>query len=153
MSARDGLLLGRGVEVAVSADCMMAEAHIILSGAEPVVGIIPGWSGTQRSVQRFGAQITRRMALAGEAFRAEAALMLGMVDKVVAKGESLNAAIELAEVIIKRSVFATSAVKMMINAADGEDGPRAIEALGGIAVAHSAELKAGLAAFNAKKKL
>ena len=40
----------------------------------------------------------------------------------------------------------------MIYAADGEDGPRALESLGGIAAAHSAELKAGLAAFNAKKK-
>ena len=58
----------------------------------------------------------------------------------------------LAETIAKRSAFATSAVKMMINASDGEDGPRALEALGGIAVAHSTELKAGLAAFAAKKK-
>ena len=46
----------------------------------------------------------------------------------------------------------TTAVKMMINAADGEDGPRAFEALGGIAAAHSAELKAGLAAFNVSTK-
>ena len=54
--------------------------------------------------------------------------------------------------IAKRSTFATAAVKMMINSADGEDGPRAVESLGGIAAVHSAELKAGLAAFNAKKK-
>ncbi|MDP8995711.1 MAG: hypothetical protein M3O03_01720 [Pseudomonadota bacterium] len=39
-----------------------------------------------------------------------------------------------------------------ISAAVGEDGPRAPEALGGIATAHNAELKAGLAAINAKKK-
>jgi hypothetical protein len=39
-----------------------------------------------------------------------------------------------------------------ISADVGQDGPRALEALGGIATAHSAELKAGLAAINAKKK-
>ena len=39
-----------------------------------------------------------------------------------------------------------------ISAAVGEDGPRALEALSGIATARSAELKAGLAAINAKKK-
>lgn len=33
-----------------------------------------------------------------------------------------------------------------------EDRPRALEVLGGIAMAHSQEVKAGLAAFNAKKK-
>ena len=153
IAALNGSAMGGGLELAATADFRIVEDHIKLSLPETGLGIIPGWSGTQRIVQRFGAQTTRRMALVGEAFGAEDALKFGMVDKVVGKGQSLNAAIELAEVISKRSTFATAAVKMMINAADGEDGPRALEALGGIAVAHSAELKAGLAAFKAKKKL
>ena len=153
IAALNGSAMGGGLELAATADFRIAEEHIKFSLPETDLGIIPGWSGTQRIVQRFGAQTTRRMALAGETFSAQDALSLGMADKVVAKGQSLSAAIELVEVISKRSTFATTAVKMMINAADGEDGPRALEALAGIAVAHSAELKAGLVAFNAKKKL
>ena len=153
IAALNGSAMGGGLELAATADFRIAEEHIKISLPETGLGIIPGWSGTQRIVQRFGAATTKRMALAGEAFSAQDALMVGMADKVVTKGQSLSAAIELAEVIANRSTFATAAVKMMINAADGEDGPRAIEALGGIAVAHSAELKASLAAFNAKKKL
>lgn len=152
IAALNGSAMGGGLELAATADFRIAEDHIKFSLPETGLGIIPGWSGTQRIVQRFGAQTTRRMALGGEAFSAQDALTLGIADKVVAKGQSLKGAIEMAEMIVKRSTFATAAVKMMINAADGEDGPRALEALGGIAVAHSAELKAGLAAFNAKKK-
>ena len=152
IAALNGSAMGGGLELAATADFRIAEDHAKFSLPETGLGIIPGWSGTQRMVQRFRAQNVRRMALGGEAFTAQEALRLGMADRVVAKGERLRAAISMAEAITQRSAFATAAVKMMINSADGEDGPRALEALGGIATAHSAELKAGLAAFNAKKK-
>jgi hypothetical protein len=42
--------------------------------------------------------------------------------------------------------------KIIINMAKSEDASRTFEALGGIAPAQSAELKAGLAALNAQKK-
>ncbi len=152
IAALNGSAMGGGLELAATADFRIAEDHIKFSLPETGLGIIPGWSGTQRAVQRFGAQTVRRMALAGEIFSASEGLSLGLSDKVVPKGESLSAAKAMAAQIAKRSAFATASVKLMINAAEGEDAPRALEALGGIAVAHSAELKAGIAAYNARKK-
>ena len=152
IAALNGSVMGGGLELAATADFRIAEEHIKFSLPETGLGIIPGWSGTQRTVKRFGSQIIRRMALAGETFNAAEGVQHGLADQLIAKGGSFSAAMVLAETIAKRSAFATSAVKMLINAADGEDGPRALEALGGIAVAHSTELKAGLAAFAAKKK-
>ena len=152
IAALNGSVMGGGLELAATADFRIAEEHIKFSLPETGLGIIPGWSGTGRAVNRFGSQIIRRMALAGEIINAAEAVQNGLADQLTAKGGSLNAAMALAETIAKRSAFATSAVKMMINAADGEDGPRALEALGGMAAAHSTELKAGLAAFAAKKK-
>ena len=92
------------------------------------------------------------MSILGEVFTAEQALHEGLVDRIAPKGQALVMARDLAKMICTRSKFATSSAKMMINAADGEDGERAMETLAGIAAAHSAELKAGLAAFRAKKK-
>jgi len=152
IAALNGSAMGGGLELAATADLRIAEEHIKFSLPETGLGIIPGWSGTQRAVARFGAQNVRRMALAGEAISAPDALRLGMADQLVCKGESLGAAKIMASAIAQRSAFATAAVKMMINVAEGEEGPRALEALGGIAVSHSAELKAGLAAYNARKK-
>ena len=152
IAALNGSAMGGGFEVASCADIRIAEEHVKFSLPETGLGIIPGWSGTQRAVQRFGSQVIRRMSLAGEVFDADQARDLGLCDSVVMKGQSLNAARALAVNMVKRSALATAAAKMMINAAEGEDAPRAFEALGGIAAAHSAELKVGLAAFTAKKK-
>lgn len=152
IAALNGSVMGGGLELAACADFRIAEEHAKFSFPETGLGIIPGWSGTQRAVKRFGSQVIRRMSLAGESFSAEEALRLGLCDRQVAKGQSLTSAREMAATIAKRSALATTAAKLMINAAEGEDAPRAIEALGGIAAAHSAELKAGLAAFSAKKK-
>jgi enoyl-CoA hydratase len=152
IAALNGSAMGGGLELAACADFRIAEAHTKFSLPETGLGIIPGWSGTQRAVHRFGAQVIRRMALAGEVFSAEQALTLGLADQLVPKGKSLAAAKAMAQTIAARSAFATSATKIMINAAEGEDVPRALEALGGIAAAQSEELKAGLAAFKAKKR-
>ena len=152
IAALNGSVMGGGLELASCADFRIAEAHVKFSLPETGLGIIPGWSGTQRSVRRFGSQVVRRMSLAGEIFAADETLRLGLCDRLVIKGQSLAVAREMAAIIVKRSALATAAAKLMINAAEGEDAPRAIEALGGIAAAHSAELKAGLAAFSAKKK-
>ena len=152
IAALNGSVMGGGLELASCADFRVAEVHVKFSLPETGLGIIPGWSGTQRSVRRFGSQVVRRMSLAGEIFAADETLRLGLCDRLVTKGQSLAVAREMAASIAKRSALATAAAKLMINAAEGEDAPRAIEALGGIAAAHSAELKAGLAAFSGKKK-
>jgi enoyl-CoA hydratase len=152
IAALNGSVLGGGLEVATCADFRIGEEHIKIGLPETQLGIIPGWSGTQRTVKRFGSQVIRRMALFGDIYNAEQGLRHGLIDQLVQKGSSLAAAHSLAETIITRSAFATSATKMMINAADGEDQERALEALGGIAAAQSAELKSGLAAFFAKTK-
>ena len=64
----DGHALGGGLELAACADLRIAEAQIRIGQPEAGLGIIPGWSGTQRAVRRFGAQIVRRMAVMGETF-------------------------------------------------------------------------------------
>ena len=147
----NGHALGGGLELAACADLRIAEAHVKIGQPEPGLGIIPGWSGTQRASRRFGAQLIRRMALFGEVYSAEEALALGLVDKVVAKGEGLAAADVAAARVLQRSPRATELTKMLINAADGEENERVVEALAGAVAAASSDLTEGLAAYRQKR--
>ncbi|MCJ8309655.1 MAG: enoyl-CoA hydratase/isomerase family protein [Rhizobiaceae bacterium] len=148
----DGHALGGGLEVAACADLRIAEKHIKLGQPETGLGIIPGWSGTQRAVRRFGAQMVRRMALFGEVFTAEEALAHGLVDQVVESGTAMQAAEDMAQAVLQRGARATELTKMMIGAAEGEERERVIESLAGALAAGSDELAEGLAAFREKRK-
>ena len=50
IAALNGHALGGGFELASCADFRVSEEHIKLSLPETGIGIIPGWSGTQRAV-------------------------------------------------------------------------------------------------------
>ena len=147
----DGHASGGGLEVAACAELRITEKHIKLGQPETGLGIIPGWSGTQRAVRRFGAQLVRRMALFGELFTAEEALAQGLVDRVVEPGEGLKVAEETAQAVLRRGARATELTKMVINAAEGEERERILESLAGALAAGSSELAEGLAAFREKR--
>ncbi len=147
----NGHCLGGGLELAACADYRIAEAHVTLGQPEAGIGVIPGWSGTQRAVRRFGARAVRRMAVFGEVFDAETALGLGLVDAVVATGGGLEAAEALAAKVLARSGRATELTKMLVNAAEGEERERVLESLAGALAAGSEELAEGLAARAEKR--
>ena len=148
----DGHALGGGLELAACADIRIAEEHVKIGQPESGLGIVPGWSGTQRAVRRFGAQAVRRMALFGEVLAAEEALKLGIIDKLVPSGAGPVAALELAQAVLGRGSRATELVKMTINAAEGEERERVLEAFAGALAAGTDELAEGLAAFREGRK-
>ena len=147
----NGHCLGGGLELAACADLRIAEDHVRIGLPEPSLGIIPGWSGTQRLSRRIGAQLVRRMVLFGEVFDAQQALSLGLVDQVAAKGQGLAAAEAVAARVIARAPLATVLAKILVNSAEGEEGGRGIEAIAGALAAGSSELAEGLAAFRARR--
>jgi enoyl-CoA hydratase/carnithine racemase len=152
IAAINGHCLGGGLELAVTADIRVAEKQARFGQPEAGIGVIPGWSGTQRAVRRFGAQAIRLMALAGEVFDAEQCFALGVVDRVVPRGESLAAAQVIAQQIASRSPRATQLTKLMVNLAEGEERDAAVDALGGFVATGSPDLREGLEAFRAKRK-
>lgn len=147
-----GHALGGGLELAAACDFRVAEAQVKLGFPETSIGVVPGWSGTQRAVRRFGAQAVRRMALGGEVFTAGDASALGIVDRVAATGEALNEAIAWANKIAERGPLATEAAKLMIAIAEGEETAAATEALASGFIALTTDLKAGVSAFRTKQK-
>lgn len=147
-----GHALGGGLELAVACDFRVAETQIKLGFPETSIGVVPGWSGTQRAVRRFGAQTVRRMALGGEVFLAPEALALGVVDKVTETGNGLAEAKAWAGQIAARGPLATEATKLMIAVAEGEESAAATEALASGFIALTGDLKAGVGAFRSRQK-
>ncbi|MCY4291517.1 MAG: enoyl-CoA hydratase/isomerase family protein [Roseovarius sp.] len=147
----NGHALGGGLELAACADYRVAEVHVKIGQPETGIGIIAGWSGTQRAVRRFGSQAIRRMALFGEVFTASEALQLGIVDKVVKTGEGLQAGFEQAGKLLSRGKVASEVTKMLVNASEGEEHERVLEAFAGRIAAASSELEEGVKAFKEKR--
>ena len=151
IAAVNGPALGGGLELAAAADIRIAERHVKIGLPEAGLGMVPGWSGTQRLVRRFGAQAVRRMLIGGEVLTADEAQTLGIVDQVVETGTVLDAAKTYAARIVARGPAATEISKLMISVANGEDNGAAVEALGSILVAKTGDLKEGVAAFTGKR--
>jgi enoyl-CoA hydratase/carnithine racemase len=76
---------------------------------------------------------------------------LGLVDKVVPRGESLKEARNWAERIGSRGPAALDLVKALINCAEGEERERPLEAAAGAYAAATADLREGLEAFRQKR--
>lgn len=146
-----GDVLGGGLELAACADYRIAETGARFGLPETGLGIIPGWSGTQRTVRRFGPQVVRRMAVFGETLSADEALAAGVVDRLVPAGEGAAAAARLADGLLARSPRATELVKLLVNAAEGEETERVLETLAGAVAAASTDLAEGLAARRDKR--
>lgn len=152
IAALNGHALGGGLELAACADIRIAESQIRIGLPETGLGMVPGWSGTQRLVKRFGAQIVRRMVLGGEMFSAEEGRANGLVDAVVETGTVVQEAKAYAARVAARGPAALEISKLMIAVANGEDNGAAVEALGSILVAKTGDLREGVAAFSEKRQ-
>lgn len=148
----NGHALGGGLELAACADLRIAEAHVKIGQPETGLGVVTGWSGTQRATRRFGSQTVRRMALFGEIWTAEEALAHGVVDHVTPKGEGMALALEIAERTAAKGHIATEITKMTINAAEGEEVERPLDVLAGGFAASTEDLAEGVAAYLDKRK-
>jgi enoyl-CoA hydratase/carnithine racemase len=147
----NGHALGGGLELAATADFRIAEAQAKLGLPETGIGMVPGWSGTQRLVRRFGSAVVKRLALTGAILEAEEARRQGLVDEVVPKGEGMVRATALAETIAARGPVAVAIAKELINAAEGEESSASVEAMAGALTSFTEDLKEGVAGFREKR--
>lgn len=97
IAAVDGFALGGGCEMAVACDVIIASEGSRFGQPEVKLGVIPGFGGTQRLARRVGAARAKYLVLTGDLVKAEDALALGLVDKVVEKGQALETTLRLAK--------------------------------------------------------
>ena len=97
VAAVHGFALGGGLELALACRYRVGVAGERLSLGLPEVqlGIHPGFGGTVRSVRIAGVRPAMEMMLTGKPVRADKALRLGLVDRLVPEAELRSAAREL----------------------------------------------------------
>lgn len=116
IAAINGFAMGGGLEVAMCCDIRIAEEHAQMALPECTVGLLPAGLGTQHLPLLVGEQWAKRMILLGERVKADKALQIGLVSEVVAKGSSVEAAIELASNVEKQSPTSVRKCKQLIMA-------------------------------------
>jgi len=111
IAAVNGFALGGGCELALHCDIIIAGEGAKLGQPEVKLGIMPGAGGTQRLVRAAGKFAAMRWLLTGELLSASEAHRLGLVSEVVADGEVLKHALEIAARVAALPPLAVAAIK------------------------------------------
>jgi enoyl-CoA hydratase/carnithine racemase len=83
VAAVTGYALGGGCELALCADFRIAADNATLGQPEILLGVIPGAGGTQRLTRLVGPSKAKDIIFSGRFVKAEEALQIGLVDRVV----------------------------------------------------------------------
>ncbi len=150
IAAINGHAFGGGLELASCCDLRLMAPRATLALPEARIGIVPGWSGTQRLTRLLPEAAVKEMALFGQRIGAERAAALGYAAEVA--DDPMARATEIASGLAELSPRATEISKNMIHAAVGEDKNAVVEALGSAAAAASADRNEGVTAFMEKRK-
>jgi enoyl-CoA hydratase/carnithine racemase len=140
---------GGGLELATACDIRVMAPDATLALPEAQVGIVPGWSGTQRLARLLPVPVVKEMALFGRRLTADRAHALGFVAEVAK--DPLGRAAEMAQAVVGASPRAIEVAKYQIHAAVGEDRAAMIETLGGGMIAATEDKAEGVAAFAEKR--
>jgi len=111
IAAMNGLAMGGGLELAISCTLRIAVEGAKLALPEVKLGIIPGTGGTQRLPRIIGKGRAYELLLTGDVITAEEAREIGLVNKVVPKGEAVKAAQEMARKIMNNGPIAVELCK------------------------------------------
>ena len=114
IAAVNGYALGGGLELALACDLIVASKIAKFGQPEVNLGIIPGFGGTQRLIQRCGIGTARRLCYTGDLISADEAFQLGVVDKVVEPEAIMTESRNIAQSILKKAPLAIEQVKSVI---------------------------------------
>jgi enoyl-CoA hydratase len=145
-----GHAFGGGLELATTCDLRVASPKATLALPETSVGVVPGWSGSQRLADHIPPAILKEMALLGNRITAQRAYEIGYLNAV--SDDPRATALEMARQIITKSPRANEVAKYMILSALGEDSAGMVEALGGGMISASEDNAVGVASFRGKYK-
>jgi enoyl-CoA hydratase/carnithine racemase len=149
IAAVNGYALGGGLELALACDFRVCAEDSRLGLPEVLLGVLPGGGGTQRLPRLIGSSRAKELIFTGRQVRAEEALSIGLVNRVVAPDDVLEAALhwaaELAAGAVVAQGLAKSAVDGGLEASLAEG--LALEHEAFVAVAGTEDAARGLASF------
>lgn len=115
VAAVTGYALGGGCELALCADFRIAADNAKLGQPEILLGLIPGAGGTQRLARLVGPSKAKDLIFTGRHVKAEEALAIGLVDRVVPAAEVYEQAHAWAAKLAQGPALALRAAKESID--------------------------------------
>lgn len=116
VAAVTGYALGGGCELALCADYRIAGDNAKLGQPEILLGVIPGAGGTQRLSRLIGPSRAKDLIFTGRMVKADEALSLGLVDRVVPAADVYTEAHAWAAKLAQGPAIALRAAKESIDA-------------------------------------
>lgn len=105
IAAVNGHCLAGGLELALACDFMIVSENATFALAEVGIGILPGWGGTTRLPKAIPSRRAKELIYTAERFNAQEAYRLGLVNRVVPKGQAYESALETAKKIASMSSY------------------------------------------------
>ena len=115
IAAVNGFALGGGCELAMACDIRIASSNARFAQPETGLGITPGFGGTQRLPRLVGAGIAKELIYSCRQIKADEALAIGLVNKVVEPENLMEEAMKLANRIAANAPIAVANAKKAIN--------------------------------------
>lgn len=115
VAAVTGYALGGGCELALCADVRIAADNATLGQPEILLGIIPGAGGTQRLTRLVGPSTAKDLIFSGRFVKADEALAIGLVDRVVPADQVYAEAVAWARQFTAAAALALRAAKESID--------------------------------------
>jgi len=115
IAAVNGFALGGGNELALCCDLRIAAENAVFGQPEVNLGVIPGYGGTQRLPRLIGPGKAKEVIFADERISAQEALRIGLVERVVPKGQAVEEAKKLMKKILTKGPIAIKMAKKAIN--------------------------------------
>ncbi|HJM27544.1 MAG: crotonase/enoyl-CoA hydratase family protein [Acidimicrobiales bacterium] len=119
IAAIEGFALAGGLEVALTCDLLVAAEDAKIGIREVKVGLFAAGGALLRLPRRVPYSVAMEMALTGQPITADQAKNHGLVSRVTGKGGTVEAAMELAELIAENAPLAVAASKALIQAQQG----------------------------------
>ena len=115
VAAVTGYALGGGCELALCADFRIAGDNATFGQPEILLGIIPGAGGTQRLTRLVGPATAKDIIFSGRFVKADEALSIGLVDRVVPADSVYSEAVAWASQFSDAAAYAIRAAKESID--------------------------------------
>ncbi len=109
-----GYALGGGCELALACDWIIASDRAVFGQPEVNLGIPPGFGGTQRLARRVGRARALDMITTARQVKAEEALAIGLVTRLVPAGELRNTGLAIARTIAAKGPVAVRLAKQAV---------------------------------------
>ncbi|MBU6429262.1 MAG: enoyl-CoA hydratase/isomerase family protein [Cyanobacteria bacterium REEB65] len=154
LAAINGVALGGGTELALGCDVRIAAENALLGLTETSLAILPGAGGTQRLPRLIGIGRAKELIFTARKISAAEALEIGMVERLVAEGHALPAALDMARAIAANGPKAIEMAKWAINRGIEVDLATGleIESRAYEAIIPTQDRLEGLAAFREKRR-